>query len=352
MVIKVSKRKIGILFSLFLIFMFIGCESLNTLVLDIDKFKVSYVVNNGSLNDGSLAQLGAEGLGKVAAEEKLKLNIVEINKDDEKDFKKQLIKTVKSSDLIVIVGERFEDVVNEVATNYRDKKFIVTTNKVRESNVQNIIFKYEEGGFLVGSLASSKINNKDIGYISTDDNDLSKMLLAGYMSGIKINNKEATNKLLEGKNISYIKDYCNDKIIYDEVKKLYDSGCEVVLIGPNISIKGAIDAAKDTNKYLINSGKDILKEDIEHSKNILGSLEINFNDILYSSVKDSINGNFKSGVNNNTDEGLKNFALDIKVNEKLSDTKTISTINTYKAQIIIEKLNVPKTKEEVYEFRL
>ena len=162
-----KKQKLFLLtLSIYLTFMLTGCGVLNSHIIDLDKLKVAYVVNKGCLEDKGLNQLGLNGINKSIIEDDIKLTTIEIDKDDEADFQKQFIKAAKSNDLIIVVGEEFKNVVNETATNYRDKRFIVTTNKIRESNVQNVDFKYEEGGFLVGVIAGKRSSNKEVGYIA------------------------------------------------------------------------------------------------------------------------------------------------------------------------------------------
>lgn len=348
-----KKQKLFLLtLSIGIIFMLTSCGVLNSHVIDLDKLKVAYVVNKGCLEDKALNQLGLEGINKSIIEDNIKLTTIEIDKEDEESFQKQFIKVAKSNDLIIVVGEEFKNVVNETATNYRDKKFIVTTNKIRESNVQNVAFKYEEGGFLVGAIAGKRSTNKDVGYIAIKDNEPNKLLLSGYMSGIKITNPKALTKLLSGENVKYVEDCANVDLAYEEAIKLYDKGCEVILTAAGRASEGVFKAAKEKSKYVINSGMNAQEVYSEYKDNTLASLVIRFDDILYESISEANDGMFKSGEINKINEGLKENTIEIIMNEAIVDKETINLINNYKSEVIREKVEIPKIKEEVFEFKV
>lgn len=347
------KKKILLLsFTIYFIFSMSGCQALNSSIINLEKVKVAYVINKGCLEDKGLNELGLEGVNKAATELGVKITTIEIDKSNEQNFQKEFIKATKSNDLIIVVGDDFNNVVNEAATNYRDKKFIVTSNKIRESNVQNISFKYEEGGFLAGVLAGRKSTNKEVGYIAIKDSEPNKQLLSGYMAGVKITNPSALSKLLSSENVKYIEDCTKIDIAYNEALKLYGNGCEVILTDAGRASEGVFKAAKEKGKYVINIGMDAREVYSDYRENILGSLKVNFDKVLYASVSDVKKGLFKSGKVNKINEGLKENTLEVIINDALIDIKTIDLINTYKSQVIKEKIEIPKIKEEVLEFKV
>lgn len=348
-----NKQRLFLLtLSICLISMLVSCGVLNSHVIDLDRLKVAYVINKGCLEDKGLNQLGLEGINKSIIEDSIKLTIIEIDRDDEESFQKQFIKAVKSNDLIIVVGEEFKNVVNEAATNYRNKRFIVTTNKIRESNVQNVDFKYEEGGFLVGAIAGKRSSNKDVGYIAIKDNEPNKLLLSGYMAGIKVTNPKALSKLLSEENVKYVEDCANVDLAYEQAIELYDKGCEVILTAAGRASEGVFKAAKEKGKYVINSGMNAQEVYSDYKDNVLASLVIRFDDILYKSISEANDGMFKSGEINKINEGLKENTIEIIMNESILDKETVNLVNNYKSEVIKEKIEIPKIKEEVLEFRV
>lgn len=347
-----KQRLLLLSLSICLIFILISCEMLNSPIIDLDKPKVAYVVNKGCLEDKGLNQLGLEGINKIITEFGVKLTTIEIDKDDEESFQKNFIKAAKTNDLIIVVGEEFKNVVNETATNYRDKKFIVTSNKIRESNVQNIAFKYEEAGFLAGALAGKKSENKEVGYIAIKDNEPNKLLLSGYMAGIKVTNLYGATKLLSGENVKYIEDCANVDLAYEEAKKLYDKGCEIVLTAAGKASEGVFKAAKEKGKYVINSGMNAEEVYKDYIDNSLASLVVHLDKVLYESLSEANKGMFKSGEINKINEGLKENTIEFIINDNLVNSEIINLINNYKSEVIKEKIEIPKKKEEVQEFKV
>ena len=61
---------------------------------------------------------------------------------------------------------------------------------------------------------------------------------------------------------------------------------------------------------------------------------------------------FKSGEINKINEGLKENTIEVIMNESLLDKETINLINNYKSEVIREKIEIPKKKEEVLEFKV
>ncbi len=90
----------------------------------------------------------------------------------------------------------------------------------------------------------------------------------------------------------------------------------------------------------------------DYKDNALASLEIRFDDILYKSISEANDGMFKSGEINKINEGLKENTIEVIMNESLLDKETINLINNYKSEVIREKIEIPKKKEEVLEFKV
>jgi basic membrane protein A and related proteins len=74
--------------------------------------------------------------------------------------------------------------------------------------------------------------------------------------------------------------------------------------------------------------------------------------VLYESLSEANKGMFKSGEINKINEGLKENTIEFIINDNLVNSEIINLINNYKSEVIKEKIEIPKKKEEVQEFKV
>lgn len=328
---------------IFNIVFFCSCDTLNTSILRKDRFEVAYLNEKEVLDEAILE--------KLKNNDSIDLNILEIDSDneDEKIFKKDFVKLVKNNDLIIVSGRKFQNVINDIASIYRNKKFIVFSDEIKESNVQNITFNFDEGGFLAGILSSSFTKN-NIGFIGFENKEGlgNENLIYGFISGVKVLNNNAANKLLKEENLKIInKNLSEDEykdLAYKEAIKFYENGCDIILVDSINLTNEVLKAAKEKNKYIINMGNKI------EDDNVLGSIIVKIYDVLDESIMQLNEGKFKSGTNNIINKGIKDNIVDIYINNKIVNTESIEKIDYYKKKILNDDLYIPKIKEEIYEF--
>jgi basic membrane protein A len=140
--------------------------------------KVGLVTDIGGLNDRGFNHLAFVGL--QTAEKKLGVSGQVAESKSAADYIPNLSNFAQQGyDLVVAVGFLMTDAVDAVATKFPNTKFAIvdvdaTTMKDKPQNVQGILFKEQESGYLSGYLAGLVI----------DANKLKKV--AGTVGGIKI----------------------------------------------------------------------------------------------------------------------------------------------------------------------
>lgn len=91
-------------------------------------------------------------------------------------------------DLIIGIGSSSGDGITASATAHTDRDFLIIDSVVDLSNVRSIIFKVEEGSFLVGAMAamvSFPFGATCIAFLGGLDNPLTNRYLAGYEHGAR-----------------------------------------------------------------------------------------------------------------------------------------------------------------------
>ncbi|SOB94402.1 BMP family lipoprotein [Rhodobacter maris] len=92
---------------------------------------------------------------------------------------------------IVMTGFAFGDVLNTVAPDYPDTKFVIIDMVVDQPNVRSVVFQEEQGSYLVGMLAAMASKTGTVGFVGGMDIPLIRKFECGYAQGVKAVNPEA-----------------------------------------------------------------------------------------------------------------------------------------------------------------
>lgn len=93
---------------------------------------------------------------------------------------------------IAMTGFAFGSVLDEVAPDYPETKFVIVDAVVDQPNVQSIVFNEHEGSYLVGVLAAEASESGTVGFIGGMDIPLIRKFACGYVQGVKATNPDAT----------------------------------------------------------------------------------------------------------------------------------------------------------------
>ena len=92
---------------------------------------------------------------------------------------------------IVTTGFAFGEVLNKIAPDYPDTKFVLIDQEVKQPNVQSIVFAEEQGSYLAGVLAAQASKSGTVGFIGGMDVPLIHKFECGYSQGVKATKPDA-----------------------------------------------------------------------------------------------------------------------------------------------------------------
>ncbi len=95
------------------------------------------------------------------------------------------------SNPIVMTGFAFGDILNKIAPDYPDTKFVIVDTIVEQPNVQSVVFAEGEGSYLAGILAAKASKTGTVGFIGGMDVPLIRKFACGYVQGVKATNPDA-----------------------------------------------------------------------------------------------------------------------------------------------------------------
>ena len=85
---------------------------------------------------------------------------------------------------IVMTGFAFGEVLNQIAGDYPDTKFVIIDMVVEQPNVQSVVFTEEQGSYLAGIMAAQASKSGTVGFIGGMDIPLIRKFGCGYAQGV------------------------------------------------------------------------------------------------------------------------------------------------------------------------
>lgn len=246
---------------------------------------------------------------------------------------------------IAIVGTfQMQDILIETAAKYPEQKFIIYDAPVEAPNVASIVYKQNEAAFLAGVLAATATSDttsfplssgsKKVGLVGGMDIPVINDFLYGFRAGV-----EAVDPSIEVL-VSYVGSFNDSAKGYDQGKAMFDQGADVVFQVAGGAGLGALQAAKDANKYGI--GVDSNQNDLQPGHVLASSLK-NIGNSLVTAVNAAQEGTLDWG--STTAYGLSNdgVGLDYANNGNTVPQAVQDLINQFKQDIIDGKITVPTT---------
>ncbi len=232
---------------------------------------------------------------------------------------------------IIALGSQNVVPVLELAGRYPDTQFTVIDGLVPPilPNVQSILFKDNEGAFLVGLIAGKTATDDHVGFIGGLDSPLIRNFAAGYAQGVRYANPSAhiSTAMIGGT----VDAWNNPKKAYKLAMQQYKEGADVIFAAAGGSSLGVLKAANDTHKFAI--GIDSNQNGIYPGR-VLTSLVKRVDVAIYDSLKRSHDHTWNPGIKY---LGIKEGALDYAVDENnrsLISESLIDEVSTAKERII------------------
>jgi basic membrane protein A and related proteins len=231
---------------------------------------------------------------------------------------------------IISVGFAQASALNQVAKDFPKTKFVIIDEKVNQPNVQSVLFKEQEGSFLVGALAALTSKTGKVGFVGGMDIPLIRKFECGYEQGAKAANPKAeVFKNMTGTTASA----WNDPTRGGELAKAqFAKGVDVVFAAAGGTGVGVYQAAKDAGKLAI--GVDSNQNHLQPGT-MLSSMVKRVDVAVYNVLKE-----WKPGINVlGLKEGGVEYAVDAN-NAKLIAPAVKAKLDAYKADIIAGKIKV------------
>ncbi len=197
----------------------------------------------------------------------------------------------QGSSPIVVPGFTWAEPLNVVAQEFPETNFAIIDSVVDLPNVRSVLFKEQEGSYLVGALAAMKSESGTIGYVTAFDFPLLQAFGCGYVQGAK-----AVNPDIEVLQNFIGTDFAafNDINTAGEVgRSQLERGADVIYAAAGAAGEGALQAAADAGKYGIGVDSN---QNYLFPGNMLTSMVKRVDVAVQDAFSDEMNGEWTSGV--------------------------------------------------------
>ena len=236
----------------------------------------------------------------------------------------------KGASPIIAMSFSQASAIEKVAKEFPNLQFAIIDDEVKLPNVQSVVFKEQEGSFLVGVMAAAASKSGKVGFVGGMDIPLIRKFQCGYEQGAKYANPKAE---VFANMTGTTGAAWNDPTRGGELAKAqFAKGADVVFAAAGGTGSGVYQAAKDSGKLAIGVDSN---QNYMQPGTMLTSMLKQVDVAVYN-----ISKNFKPGL---TVLGLKEngvgYAMD-ENNAKLVTPAMRQRVEAAKADIISGKLKV------------
>ena len=153
--------------------------------------KPAIVYDKAGKNDKSFNQGVFEGAKRW--QKKSGVKFADFEPQNESQFEQGLRNFAKKGySPVLAVGFSMAEAVKKVSAEFPKTQFGIIDMVVDAPNVQSIVFKEQEGSYLVGILAGMASKTAKVGFVGGMDIPLIRRFACGYVGGVKAANAKAT----------------------------------------------------------------------------------------------------------------------------------------------------------------
>jgi basic membrane protein A len=296
--------------------------------------KPAIVYANGGKFDKSFNEGVSNGAKKFVAE--TNIAVAEFEPSNETQFEQALRRFAqRGNDPIIAVGFSQAVALEKVGKEFPNSHFTIIDAVGRLPNVQSVVFKEQEGSFLVGLLAAMASKSGKIGFVGGMDIPLIRRFQCGYEQGIKYVNPNA--ELIANMTGTTPAAWTDPGRGAELAKGQFDRGVDVIYAAAGNTGTGVLQAAKDRGKLAIGVDSN---QNYLHPGTMLTSMVKRVDVASYNSFKTMQAGTWRGDVQVlGLKEGGVDWAYD-QYNEKLITPEMKAKVEAAKADIIAGKITV------------
>lgn len=302
-----------------------------------DQITIGMITDVAGVNDQSFNQSAWEGLQRAKKELGIEVKYLESNQDSDYATNVETLAD-EGVDLILGVGMKLASAIEEGAKLYPEQKFVLVEEELKNplDNVESILFNSQEASYLVGLIAGKMTKTNNIGFIGGMELPVIDSFKYGFMAGAKAANPKIE---IQTQYANSFTDQAKGKAIANQ---MYSKGADILFIAGGDVGTGAIEAAKENNKFAIGVDRD--QNDLA-PENVITSAIKRVDIGVFNAAKELVDGKFAGG--STVVYGLEDNGVGIAdTTNKLVPQDIIDYVNKQAELFAKGELKAPKNEEE------
>ena len=305
-----------------------------TAIAQDEEFTPAIIYDLGGKFDKSFNEAAYTGAEQFKEETGVEYREFEIQNDAQRE--QALRRFIRDgNNPIVMAGFSWAAVLESVAAENPETDFAIIDAVVDLPNVRSIVFKEQEGSYLVGVLAALASETDTVGFVGGMDIPLIRRFACGYVGGVKATTEDAT--VIEAMT-GTTPEAWNDPVRGAEITRSQISqGADVIYHAAGGTGVGVLQAAADEGVYGIGVDSN---QNMLHPGSVLTSMVKRVDLAVYEAFMDAMNGEFDYGVVTLglAEDGVA-YAVD-ENNEELITDEMKAAVEEAKAAIIAGEIEV------------
>lgn len=264
------------------------------------------VYAQGTKFDKSFNDAAWRGAERFKAETGIAYREVEITNDSQRV---QALSTLirRGAPVVVAIGFDQRAAVETIADRLPNARLTIIDTVVDKPNVQSVVFREQEGAFLVGVLAAMASKSSTIGYLGGMDIPIIRRIGQGYAEGARW--AVPSIKVIENFTGTTPAAFVDPARGAELARSQFDRGADVIFAAAGITGFGALQAAKDEGKLAI--GMDSNQNPL-FPGTVLTSLLKRVDNAVYDAFASARFGTWHPGVRS---LGLAEHGVDYAIDE-------------------------------------
>jgi basic membrane protein A and related proteins len=301
-----------------------------------DTFLPAIVYDVGGKADKSFNEAAYRGAQRFQSKTGIAVREFEITNETQRA---QAFANMARRGATIIVGVGFTQraALETVARQYPDKKFTLIDTTSDLPNVQSVVFREQEGSFLVGVLAALASKSHKLGFVGGMDIPLIRRFAAGYAAGARYADPDVAIFVnMTGTTPAAWQDPARGAEL---ARSQFDRGADVVYAAAGTTGLGVLQAAADAKKLAVGVDSN---QDRLHPGTMLTSMVKRVDLAVYQAFRTAKDGSWQAGVRSlGVAEDGVGYTID-EYNAALVTPAMREKAEAARADIIAGKIAVPE----------
>jgi len=286
------------------------------------------ILGSGGLGDRSFNDSGYAGLQEAQRKFGIRFETVDFaSEEDNLEALRQLAR--QEYDLIIGVGFENAPLIETVAKEFPDRNFAIIDSIAEGDNVVSVIYREQEGDFLMGVLTAMLTESKKVGFIGGMDISIIRRIESGFKQGVTY----------QDSSVEIVSDlagtFSDPEIGKSLALAQYKVGVDVIYAAAGRTGLGVIEAAKETGNLTIGASGD---QRYLAPGNMVGNRPKRVDTAVLTLVEEVKDGQFTAGTRS---LGLKEEGLALgPFDENLVTDAMLERLQELKQQVITSEIVV------------